>query len=61
MPQVYAAAAKPAPAAKPAAAKKPAIVVEKAPSKAEVEKLGKEIDELAAKAPAAKPEANNNK
>lgn len=48
-------------AAKPAAAKKPAIVVEKAPSKAEVEKLGKEIDELAAKAPAAKPEANNNK
>lgn len=59
--QARAAAAKPAPAAKPAAAKKPAIVVEKAPSKAEVEKLGKEIDELAAKAPAAKPEANNNK
>lgn len=59
--QARAAAAKPAPAAKPAAAKKPAIVVEKAPTKAEVEKLGKEIDELAAKAPAAKPEANNNK
>ena len=59
--QARAAAAKPAPAAKPAAAKKPAIVVEKAPSKAEVEKLGKEIDELAAEAPAAKPEANNNK
>ncbi|MGM9701424.1 MAG: NADH-quinone oxidoreductase subunit B [Prevotella sp.] len=59
--QARAAAAKPAPAAKPAAAKKPAIVVEKAPTKAEVEKLGKEIDELATKAPAAKPEANNNK
>ena len=58
-------AAKPAakPAVKPAAkvADKAPIVVEKAPSKAEVETLGKELDTITAAAGKTKSEATNNK
>ena len=57
-----AAAAKPA--AKPAAPKKETIVVDKAPSKEDVEKLGQQLDKLKAAEEAVEKKAtdtNNNK
>ena len=54
------AAAKPAAAAQPAAQKKEPIVVDKAPTKEEVEKLGKQLDKLKAEEKNT-TDSNNNK